>query len=364
MTTIRCSSLPLAWACPSSQEVVPGEVVLNQSSEPAECGTAFHRWIAGHIKGEDLDSSDLAKQHGCDEDELSMLCAMGRKAWDKIRPMLGECVPETEVPLDGHFEGVSIAGTADVLAAVKNRILVVDWKTGRVDSDYNAQLMGYAHCAMSIDESYTDATIITVWVRQGQWDVVHVTWKQAESWAQELARRIRNGLGTFNPGAHCQYCRRAGSCPGRREMVRAACADLQVVEWTPETRLAAGPKIGETLGRMRVIETAIEQFRAAVKADVMANGPLPTGPGRQLAILTVNKRDLNATKARPVLSQWLTPEEIDAETTISAAGCEAAAVAKAPKGQGAATKRAIAAALETAGAVVVNEVKQLRESKA
>lgn len=370
--TYRCSQLPTVWLCPESGNPQPGEVVLNLSNEPAETGTAFHRWMAAHIDGTELDQDSLAREHGVDADELKMLCAMGCKALAE----LGRYLEKSEDPLRTEValmtaldEHATIVGSGDIVGRQGDTLLIVDWKTGRLDTDFAHQLRGYALSAVgemsaATGHQFSDVVVITVYVRQGVWDVDKLTVDQLNAWAQEFSRRIKNGRGTFNPGAHCQYCRRASSCPGRREMVRAACADLQVAEWTPETRLASGPKIGETLGKLKILVDLAEQFRAVVKEDVLQHGPLPTGPGRQLAILTVNKRELDAGKARPVLSKWLTADEIDAETKISVSGCEAAAVEKAPKGQGAATKRSIAAALETAGAISINEIQQLREGKA
>lgn len=373
-TIYRCSQLPTIWVCPESGNPQPGEIVLNLSSDPAECGNVAHRWMAGYVKGVELDQVQLANEHGVDADELRMLCAQGVKAWKELRAKAGIDHALGEVEFAGSAtlgdSGITIRGTLDYLQPVERRALIVDYKSGRVDSDFTHQMSGYGRLAV---EEYGDeidgVTIIVVWLRSGEWDITHMDVAQIRSWEEEFIRRARNGRGNFNPGSHCEYCPRSAACPGRREMVRATIADLTVkgvpeIAWTPETRNEMGPAIGEMYGRMKMVEGIAEQFRAAVKADVIEHGPLPIGGGRQLAISEVNKRKLSPTFARPVLAKWLTPEEIDAETTISASGVEAAAVAKAPKGQGAATKRAMAAALEEAGAISINTILQLREGKA
>jgi hypothetical protein len=375
-TTVRCSSLPLFWKCPSSAFVDPGEVVLNQSSEPAEAGTAFHRWIAAHIRGEDLDQGDLATEHGCDADELKMLCAMGVKALKELRRHFDGCdgplMVEAEVAAD-LGDGLRIVGSADLMGRQKRIALILDWKTGRVESDYGHQVRGYAYSGMEklatkVPLDIDEVVVITVWVREGVWDIDRFTVKQLQGWADELRRRVRNGRGNFNPGGHCAYCPRAAACPGRRTLLRSVIADLsvegmKVLEWTPETRAALGPQIGEMFGKVRLVEKAAQDFRETLKADIEQHGPISIGGGRQLAIVETNRRVLDPAKARPVLGRYLTPEEIDRATTISPSQCEGLAVAKAPKGQGAGIKREIGAALEAAGAVSINVIHALKETK-
>lgn len=373
--TIRCSALPLAWSCAASADPAPdGEIRLNLSDEPAECGNAVHRWMAGYVRGVELDQVQLANEHAVDEDELRMLCARGMTAWKElgakagVDPSKGDPECSAEAMIAG---GVTITGTLDFVQRVERRALVCDYKSGRVDSDYGHQLSGYARLAVEKygAKNLDGVTVIVVWLRSGNWDITHLDIEQIKSWEEEFSRRLRNGRGNFNPGAHCGYCPRAASCPGRRAMVQSTIADLTakglpVIQMTKETRNELGPQIGAMYGLMKLLENLAEQFRAGVKADVIENGPLPIGWGRQLAITEVNRRELNPRFARPVLAKWLTADEIDAETKISASGCESQAVAKAPKGQGAATKRAISAALEEAGAVSINTIQQLREGKA
>lgn len=376
MNAIRCSSLPMAWACPESQNLPSDAPRLNLSNEPAELGTAAHRWLASHVQGVELDRANLAAEHGCDADELGMLCAQGAKAFTKLREYFHAADEpiQVEVPLEtGPHCNLLICGTADVLARQGDTALILDWKSGRVESDYTHQLRGYAYAA--IEHLYqkhkrriADAVVITVWLRDGVWDIEKLTAGEVAGWASEFGRRLKNGRGSFNPGGHCQYCQRSTSCEGRRALVRSTIADLSVegvkaIEWTLATRAELGEQIGKMYGIVKLVEGAAEDFRQTLRADVEAHGPLPIGGGRQLALNPVNKRVLDPAKARPVLARHLSAEEIDSETTISVSGCEALAVAKAEKGRGAATKRAMAAELEEAGAVSINPVFQLRESK-
>lgn len=379
-TTMRCSALPLAWKCPESQFSPPDEVRLNISDEPAEVGQAFHRWMAARITGTDLDQDHLAAEHGVDADELKMLCAMGCKALVRLREYFSQAdgPMQTEVALKtGPYCSLALTGTADVLARQGNVALVADWKTGRLDSDYHHQLMGYAYAATDhlvglIEDRakrIEEVVVITIWVRDGVWDVARFTAPQIAAWAGELVRRLQNGRGNFNPGGHCTYCQRAANCEGRRALVRSSIADMSVegvkiMEWTPQTRAEMAPVIGKMFDRMRLVEGAATDFRATIKADVALHGPLLIGGGRQLAITTTKKRELNPAKARPVLLRHVDADDIEAATTISIGKIEDAAAAKAGKGGGAAAKRAIAADLEAAGAITLNPVHQLREGKA
>lgn len=372
--TIRCSALPRVWACPASEaEAAPGDVLINESSEPAECGTATHRWLSAYIKdGTELSKADLAKEHGCDVDELSMLCAMGIKVLNQIKEKLGPAAAtlRTEIPLRAVLaEGIEIVGSADLGGEDGDWVVFIDFKTGRVDSDYGHQLKGYGLCGIRRRPGSAGAIVVTAWLREGYWDIERMTRDQLESWADEMARRIRNGRDQFSPGAVCGYCRRRMSCPARRVMVQSVVSDLTVggapiIEWTPETRTELGPQIGEMFGKMRVIEKAAQAFRDLVKVDVEQFGPLKIGGGRQLATLEVRKRVVDPAKARAVFGEvGLTQEEIDGATTISASKLDDAVAAKAPKGGGAAAKRALAAALEAGEAVRFDTSLQLREGK-
>jgi hypothetical protein len=690
--TVRCSALPILWRCPESQLAVPGEVILNQSSEPAECGNGFHRWMASHIQGVDLDIAQLAKEHGVDEDELRMLVAMGCKALASLKKHFEECdgplMVETALEYD-IGNGIVIRGSADLMGRQKRIALVLDWKglpietpiptpqgwtvmgalqtgdvvfggdgkpcrvlgisevneracfevvfddtttvvcddqhlwklndgrvvpikelragdlipvagsldlpaadlpldpyvlglwlgdgkhtsgeickpdafvfeevrrrgfevggdisgrgvatrcqsrtvmglrtklgemgllrnkhvppayfrgsyqqrldllcglmdsdgnanptrkqavftscdkrlsddvrellltlgqrpnqcetkqrgfgktvkafpihfrplglnpflmprkasridpywgrgeswrrrvevirpvpsrltkcikvdspdstylctrnlipthnTGRVESDYSHQVRGYAYGAMEklatkVPLDIDEVVVIVVWVREGIWDIERFPVAQLKSWAEELHRRIRNGRGNFNPGGHCTYCPRAAACPGRRALVRSAMSDLtrdgmKVMEWTKETRAALGPQIGEAFGRMKLVERAAEDFRRTIKEDVEQHGPISIGGGRQLAISDVNKRVIDPAKARAVLPRFLTQDEIDRATKLSAGELDDLVAAKAGKGNGASMKRQLSAALEQAGAVSINVIHTLRECK-
>lgn len=369
---IRCSSLPLAWNCASSLEApAAGEALINQSSEPAELGNAVHRYLAAHVAGTELDIGQLATEHGCDPDELGFLSAQGRKLLKELGKYIDLSKAESEVPMSVNIgDEITITGTGDLCDRQGDTALAVDYKSGRADFDHTAQLRGYGLLLLhKYGSAVRKVTTIVARLREGIWDVEHLTREQLESWRDEFKRRLRNGKGKFNPGGHCEYCPRSRNCPGKQEMAKAAIAEanavgMAVVAWTPETRLAAGPKIAETLGKFRVITDIAERFREAVKADVLEHGPLPAGPGRQLAILTVNKRVLNPAKARPVLlGKYADQAAIDAATTLSLSKLEASLAAASAHGLAAANKREMNAALEAAGAISTNEVKQLRETK-
>lgn len=367
---VRASSLPLFWACPKSQERPEGVVLVNESNEAAEAGTAFHRWIAAHIAGDELDQAALAKEHGIeDEDELRMLCAQGARAYAELKKHFdgADAPPLTEVALETILDECAIVGTADMLARSRDVGLILDWKTGRVESDYTHQLRGYTLAAMELLGDVREMVVITVWVRQGVWDVERLSREQLTSWARHLNERARNGAATFNPGGHCQYCPRRMSCPARTGLVRATIAELTsgepVIEWTPETRKELGPRIGELLDRADMVKGLCETFRAAVKADVQEHGPIPIGDGRQLGLQTVRRRSLDTRLALPVLKERLGADELRDVIKISVSDCESAVAARAPKGKGAASKRELCEALEQAGAIRTTETFQLREQK-
>lgn len=372
MTSIRCSSLPLLWVCTQSQAIEPADVMINDYSEPAELGTAFHKWIAGHIVGKAPEIRQVADQYVVDRDELSMLANCGKQIWKNLEPMFPGTL-EIERSLSASLTAtLTLTGQLDLGTHNEHGEIVVDWKSGRVDRDYAAQTRGYALLKLldAWDENREppSVTTVTAWVRDGVVDVEHFDVADIMEWRDELLRRLKNGADRYSPGAHCIHCQRRLNCPARQDLVRSVVAELLVggktIEWTPETRKELGPQIGEAFGRVKLVEAACEAFREQLKIDINANGPLDIGNGRQLHMSPTSRRYLDAGSAIAVLANFIDPTELLQCTSISISKAEKCAVAKAAKGNGAQVARELEAALIKANALRTVTSHSLREGKA
>lgn len=372
MKTHRCSSLPLIWRCTQSQEDSPSGVSINDYSEMAELGTAYHKWIAGHITGKPLEIRQLAEQYAVEADDLSMLVNCGKQLWKQLEPMLTGKV-EIERLLTATISGqITLTGQIDLGTSTSEAEIVLDWKTGRVDRDYTAQVRGYALLKLmdAWDENREpeQVTTITAWVRDGVLDVEHFDVADLMAWRDDLILRLKNGKDKYSPGPHCAHCARRLNCPARQELVRSVMAELTVgaspIAWTPETRKELGPLIGDAYGRVKLVEAACEAFREQLKIDIEANGALDIGGGRELRLSPTNRRYLDAGKAIPVLEDFIDPTELLQVTAISISKAEKIAVSKAAKGKGAQVARDLEAALIKADALRTVTSHSLKEGKA
>lgn len=369
--TIRCSALPRIWGCGASAYADTDGIIIGGDTEASSLGTAFHRWADRMVQGIDADPDNYAIEYHVDTYELRMLCGCARQTWRMIGKHFPPSITMSEHRMSATLgPGIELTGTCDLTTDPQDGILpVLDWKSGRVDSDYSAQKKGYAWLRLQEVPEADTAMSITAWLRDGQLDVQTWTRDQLNAWAEELIRRIMQGESTFSPSGRCVYCPRQNSCEGRRKLVAATMAELADPSWPPftltaENRLEVAPLIADIRSRIKVVENAIERFDASLRVDVMTNGPLPIGDGREIKAVEVKRRELDYRIALPVLLEHLSESEVDMVTKVSLAQCEQMVQARSPKGQGAGNKRFFNDQLREAGAVRESISHTIREGKA
>ena len=368
ITTIRCSALPLAMVCPGSARAP--EVQIDAVNEAADVGTAVHFALAELIRSNGAElakglAAEEALAEACDRfptvnvEELRPLFWAGVRAWKQISEWMPHPLAEWKI-CGGH-----LSGHIDVVADAGNRMHVVDWKNGRKDAEYRAQLFGYAWLAMDYDPpSVDEVTAHAIWLRTGEIESYTVSRVRAEEWYREMVATVINWDGVYRPGDHCVHCPRNHACPAQTALVRR---DVAMFSDGPEADLQTmpGPAFVQLHRKLKGLSARADEALKAMRAEVeRRGGDVDAGDGTHLFLAEENgHRTVDALKAWPILQARLTDEELAPAIKISLAKVEQAVAGKAGKGKGAAAKRALAEDLEKAGAVTQPTIWKIHDER-
>jgi hypothetical protein len=368
---LRCSALPLAFKCAGS--VRPSAIEINETNDAAALGTAAHEALAFLVGlgRPDWDAVPaLAKRHGVNEVELRVLLAAGAKLWDLVKDSLPNAMTEvalehTDESLTREGLGYTLTGHADILGRSGNTAHLGDWKTGRTDSEYREQLLGYCALALLEDHTLESATAGVLWVREGEYEHYSMTRDELEPWLMRLVSEVLEWDGTWRPGSHCAHCHRNHECPAAMAMVRrdvSTIADASMVARVEDESALAlmhPDEVVDLLGKADLVVKYAERVRSAIRQHVIKNGDV-VGCGKRITLQQEERRKLITLAAFPVLEEaGLGDEEMAHVIDISAAKAEKIVADKAGKGKGAGAVRALKAALEQAGAVRTETVTKL-----
>lgn len=339
--------------------------MINESGAAAQMGTAAHEGLAALVETGRVDWEGvpaLAKRHGVEETELRVLLAQGQKLWEQVRESFPNA--STEVELGYAGPGFELTGHVDVLGASAFEIYVADHKTGRLDSDYREQLLGYCALALKNNPYAERATAGVLWIREQEFEHYTLERDQLAAWEQRLVTEVVDWDGAYRPGAHCAHCHRNHECPAANALVRrdvAAIADNDLVaQVEDEAALAtmAPEQIVDLLAKADVVVKHAERVRSAIRLHVMRTGDI-VASGKRLTLQHEERRSLETMSAFPVLEQRLDDAEMAQVIDISVSRAEELVKAKAGKGKGAGAVRELKAALEEAGAVRTGVVTKL-----
>ena len=340
---LRCSSLPLAMRCPGSVHN-DGGVLIDDWNDAAEDGTDIHRLLATNPEG-DAPKALVAEL----SEEARILYYIGAKMW---REHISAWMPGSEAEVELIDGGsASLSGHIDRLSLRLSEMtaVVLDYKTGRKDSDYKAQGFGYALLVLDRYPELQSVTVHFAWIRTQELESYTVTRDRADAWQAELCE-VYEWDGVFRPGDHCTHCRRHAACPAHQAMNRQSLA--LVTGQTIDLASMPNPELATLYRRLLPLASQIESLKEAIKAEGKARGGIDDGEGRVLHYKQSNgPREVDALKAWGVLTNRLTDEELAPCLKVRIGDVEAAVAEKAGKGKGAAAKRELEEALKAAGAI-------------
>ena len=298
---IRCSALPRIMACPASAQ--PPKIKIDGDSEPARMGTAVHEVLA-QVVTEGLDAvpnlEPTIKKYRVDRDELRMLAWFGLNTWQSIRAETRVVAVEEHLESE-EFSGLTVTGSPDVICAHEDTIVVVDFKSGWIERNYEDQLMGYLFLAAQHYPSYTGYKRICVWLRTSEVDTVNVAPQELDDWAERLAERVQQ-TETYDPSPPaCEFCPRAHECTARRVMIEAAMKDMCAL-------VDGGGQRPETLAEVypfkKLIDGVLKMYDGMLKT-VLKEGPLPVGDGRMISLEDVQRDYLYLDRiAKPLMVEF------------------------------------------------------------
>jgi hypothetical protein len=299
-----------------------------------------------------------------DPTELGMMAKFGAQAWEKLEEFFPSPVCELQMAEELPGTSVTLSGTPDLFCSDDQWAVVLDWKGGRRDADYEHQLRGYAALLMLGDDLIETVTATVVWLRDQEVESYTIHRSHLQPWVQTLARNLAS-TGEFRPGTNCEFCPRSHECPALVAMAKrdaAILGDLAAVEsLTTSVNQMTPARMAELLGKARMVSRFTDTFVSTVRARVSAAGGELDCGDKTLRIVESERREIDTAKAWDVLQGHLPDGALAECLDVRMSAVEKAVAAAAPPRQGAAAKRALAAELESAGAVSTTIVRSLKE---
>ncbi len=352
---LRCSALPRVLKCPGSARAP--ELAIDRENDAAVLGTEAHKWVAQYVSGDDIELSEIESK------DLRILVALAIRMWNQLREYFPGAVAErTAVTRQFVDHGFSLSGTVDIVARGAGYTSVADWKTGRVDNDYWAQLMGY--CVL-FAEPGDRATGAILWVRDEEVENYTSDQDERDAFLQRITDEVVDWDGVYHPGSHCGFCPRYHECDARTAHDRASLRAFLREESTTDILADLPPETQLDLyEQAATVERLAAAVRKGLREIVAANGPIKT-KSRMLQLVPNNRTTIEPLQAWPVLDQFGLDDEAKASVIRIAKGELEDVVAKAaPPRQGAAKIRELRAALEEAGALSVQVGQKLKFGRA
>lgn len=377
LETLRCSRLPAAFNCAASVRL-PILSVEDDRGDAGNVGTSVHEALsvvveAGVTRIADLGLPEICHRWGVSADEVAPLVYAGIDCWAQIKDSFAGAFSEGSLSATVH--DVLITGHVDAMAIdlPRKRIHLLDWKSGRLDSDYREQILGYLALALIENPGVDEAHGFVVWLRERDVERYSMTRAQLSEWMDRLRRDVIHWDGnTFRAGPHCRYCPRSSECPA---LIARAKRDFQALmppadeslglaaEKLHEGIMSAHPiDIFTVMDRIATVQFMIDHFKEAVRIRLIKDGPIEA-PKRKLELVAQNQREIVTLEAWPLIQARLEDEDIAECVKISITSVEAAVAKKAGKGKGAAAKRDLAAELEKAGAVKIKTIQRQKETR-
>lgn len=367
---LRASAMPTAFKCGGS--VQPCDIDVEEVSEPAETGTAFHKCAESLATTGKIDWGNI--DNVCDDlegnsEEVRMLCSKVSKLWPQLRDTFPCALTEIAVSyalpaLD--VAGLELTGHIDLISIVGNIVRILDWKTGRIDANYSHQMKAYLSMVLLAYPTLESGTATIVWVRTGDIENYTMTRADALKWVADFENRVVNWDGVYRTGDHCVHCRRKHECQAGNKLARSYVDSISKVDADSigSSVLAMPPDdMIDLYHRARLVSQIAEKALKAIKARVDKQGEV-VGTETKLYIDMEPRRELDVQKAWEVLDGLgFTDKDFAMVVKMPVGRVEKRVAELAGKGNGAAAKRDLAQKLELAGAININEVYKLEERR-
>ena len=350
MRTIRGSSVPSAVHCIHSLDAPT--VNIETVNPMCENGTYVHAMLAAHISGQSIPDAP--------NKDTEILFNCGRKMWRELSQYFPD--PMVEQEIDAIFGELRLTGHADVISIIEHdgqiEVRVLDWKSGRVESDYMDQLLAYA----LIVASYFKASKVTVmvgWLRPMEYDTKTFVGLELETAKERLLRDLSDPS-PYRTGKHCGWCRMRYECLALQQMMATATLTL-TGHPDIDLRKIQGERLGNLLAQTKLMEGTTAAIKDAARHEVQAAGPLDVGDGRMLTLRPEKRREIDAQMAIRAL-RGIYGEDVDKYASITAGAIDRLAMDNAD-GTKKAAREEINIKLKESGAITMKTIYKLVEVK-
>jgi uncharacterized protein DUF2800 len=296
----------------------------------------------------------MARWPDVDAMELERLVSAGKRIWAELDPALEEATPEYRI------EGVIWAGTPDVIALSGGVPVIIDWKSGRKESDFLPQLFAYAYEVLNkLYPTATHAQCVLGWLQTGYYDVVTVSREELSAFAERFQERA--AAGGYAPGEHCGFCPCQLGCDAQvaatHDAATALARDCVVIgELTPDL-------LATLYERSKLLEKALENYTSMLRAAA-ARGPLPLPDGGSIVLEEYSRDSIATGVAQKALLELGWSEEMIAQaSTMSKSKIEEVAIALGDQPTAAVAKRKVLGLLRDCGAIHSSTHTRLRRIK-
>lgn len=348
MRILRASAMPRAWLCPGS--MTAPNVIVETDDGASRLGTATHDALGYIVRGElgvDEAASMFAVEYRVDEKDLRILLIQGANAWREIKASFPS--PKFEDYYESKKQEYTIRGHVDMISVAGASARILDWKTGRKDSDYSQQMRAYACLVLDCYELIEEVTCTLVWIRECEIETITVKRADAEKWLRDVERQVVNWDGRYHAGSHCLYCPRAHECEAATVLQRSATRAIVESDTTALAQMSNEQIVG-LYEKAALVAKMSKAALDAIKAHVGEHGPVITASGSTLALLNESRRKLDTATAWPILQAQFTDDELASCIDISLSKASAIVSAKTEKGKGKAVAKfheALADAIHT-----------------
>jgi hypothetical protein len=358
--TARASMDHVTSLCAGSIRLyADGVVSRDEEGDPKDIGHQAHDAFSSMVQVGDIDVDALPEP-------VRVLYFCARKVWEEIREFFsGDVFAECRLDVG------PLTGTADLICFNPqfNWLLVLDWKTGRVERNHKPQLLGYAGRWLAINKKWPAKIFLySVDVRSMAYTVEEATPDEAMRHIHAITSNVAvaethgaDDIAIFNRGAHCQFCPCSERCP-------AVVEDLSrfyeiSTQQTIDLASMSDDQIAEAYTRKKLMDRVLDAFDDALKAEVAARGAIALGDGRELVFSESTVRSYDPIKTAEHVREIASTAEILKCFKVAATDLKDLIKSKAPKGKKAAFEKEWLEKLERWGACAVTTTRKLTAKK-
>lgn len=353
---LRCSSLPLFMSC-SASEINPDDLLrVSVEYEQATLGTCIHECCEDYMMTGKY-SLDTVKTRFDDTQYRYALQCM-HNAVDIIDELRKHFIkPKCEQTVTAETKHTCLTGHIDLWDRAINKSKFVDYKTGRLRSNYYHQMAGYALGIWTAASKPSKYQIYCAIIFLEDNEIVNYTFtvKDLKRWVKQLDDKAQNVKYTTN--TECYNCDLSNSCPAFYLIKQEAHHVLgihvaSIRELDKEERALAVQQI-------RILEKDVKFVKAQLRRDVEHHGPILIGDNKEYALRDSKHPVIIMDTAFSILLEYIPQEYLMRSLSANINALEELAFSMASKGQGTKTRHELRERLEREGGLVYARTKKL-----